>query len=350
MPTLLYNNVNDADFVGMDDLYVAKKKYLNKVKSNRKQASNADTIKYMINSNYASTADPNIVNETVKGLKLLYNKNIDLMIKLKNKFSEDLSGGPATGLTPSLLLPPTKSTKTTKTTKTTIAPIPPFSGTKTTAVPPIAPALPPTAPAFVPSAPTGATVGAFMATPIIPPAGATYASMASAGLVPTIAPSTPTGFRSGLATMLGLPPTTFGGTPPSGAGLYRNSYGGYYGGVLRINPDNEAGTSIMTLIDQIKNNDSLIQEILVSLIPIVNYISYKNFNEILALNKKFFDYFSPDKVPYRGVHINYPYTPIGVDFNIISRNLEELYDDYDDNVIRDLIPKLVRAYSYTKNE
>ena len=347
MPTLLYNNVNDADYVGMDDLYVAKKKYLNKVKSNRKRASNDDTIKYMINSNYASTADPNIVNETIKGLKLLYNKNIDLMIRLKNKFSEDISG--------SLTLP-SKSTKTTKTTKTTIAPIPPFSGTKTTAVPPIAPALPPTAPAFVPSAPTGTaptgtTVGAFMATPIVPPAGATYASMASAGLVPTIAPpASPTGFRSGLATMLGLPPTTFGGTPPSGAGLHRNFYGGYYGGALKINPDNEAGTSIMTLIDQIKNNNSLIQEILVSLIPVVNYISYKNFNEILALNKKFFDYFSPDKVPYRGIHINYPLAPVGVDYNIISRNLEELYDDYDDNVIRDLIPKLVRAYSYTKNE
>ena len=106
MPTLLYNNVNDADFVGMDDLYVAKKKYLNKVKSNRKQASNADTIKYMINSNYASTADPNIVNETIKGLKLLYNKNIDLMIRLKNKFSEDLGGAPIG------LVPPTKTTKT----------------------------------------------------------------------------------------------------------------------------------------------------------------------------------------------------------------------------------------------
>lgn len=323
---LYYNRVlQDEDKTGMDELNMAKKRLINN-RSIKRRISNDDyRVNTLMSSNYKNTVDPKLVEENVKSIKVLYNKNIDLMIKLKNTFTQDTGGAPPPIPASMIPLPPPP-----------VAAIIP-------AAPPPAPPIPPPPPMAPP--PPAAAAPAYMPVALPPAAAAAPAAFIGPAPAPVVAPSGLTG----LAAYFGF----LGGPPaPPAAGAGRRSKKGYRGGVLKVVEKYGIGTDIITLIDQIQRIDDLIKEQLYLLFPTIDYISFKSFNEIIALHNKFYLMFNADIVPYHPSQVSVPMVPSlsSIDFMEIIDRLNTLYVVYSNEFASNLIPKLINTYNTSYRE
>jgi hypothetical protein len=323
---LYYNRVlQDEDKTGMDELNMAKRRLIN-ARSIKQRISNDDyRISTLMSSNYKNSVDPKTVEENVKEIKVLYNKNIDLMIKLKNTFTPDMGGAP--GPIPAGVIP--------------VAPPPPVAALIPAA--PAPPAIIPPPPPPPPPPPAVAPPAPYVAPPP-PPAVAPP-------IAPLPAPAVPHIF-SGIGHYLGLYGPAAPAPPPagSGAGLKRTRTrkgGNMKGGVLKIVEKYGIGADMVNYIDLIQRNNDLIKERMYLLFPTVNYLSFKSFNELISLHNKFYLMFDPNIVPY---HISQVSVPLvmsltTIDFMEILDRLTTLFVVYANEFARNLIPRLITSYN-----
>jgi len=178
------------------------------------------------------------------------------------------------------------------------------------------------APAGMPPAPP---VG-FLPPPPPPPIAAPAPIVPAAA--PAAAPAAGPSMMSSLGSLVGL---------MSGSSKPRTKRGGRVAFIEKYG----VGTDILTLIDTISNNNSLIKTDMMKLISYLQFLTPANVYEITELHNQFYNYFNEDIIPYRMRHIYPPISSIiGVPFMDIIDKLNELYVNYSNEFNSFLIPKL----------
>ena len=283
MPVLYqqyYNNFSPD----MNNQFLSKQYAVNKIQSNSRVFNDNLYLKGLQTNAYNQPIDSKILSDTVDNVKKLYKNNIELMIKLKNKFTSSIGGVPPAP--PAAILPP-------------------------------APSVPPL---IMPIAPIA---------PVIPSPTSSHGMTPLPSPVSTVpAPS----MMSSLGSLFGL---------MSGSGAIKKSRGRKKGGAVRLVETYGIGTEITTLIDTIQNNNNLLKIELLKLLSYQQYLTPTNIKDITDLHYKFFSYFNENIIPYRVSHLIPPMTSLaGIDFLNIIDKLNELYVNYANEFSLFIIPKL----------
>lgn len=321
MPTLIYRNLTDDDMTGMDNLNIAKKKFIRKVRGDRDIIESDVRMKEL--STQYEAIDKKLLEDNVKGVKSLYRENIKLMLKLKNKFTTELA---SSSIPPPAVRPPPPPPPPSV--------IPPFRLPFIPAVPSIpapsrsarvvSPAPAPSPRSSVPPPPRSARVVSASPAPdvpSIPPAPAPAPPRSARVVRPSIS-----SIMSSLGDMFGS---------------------GMKGGKVAIIETMGIGLEITTLSNLITNNLSIIREALELIISNYQFVKSKDINDILILDKKFRGFFNENVVPYDRDDIEpfYDEEKIATPYDDIVNNLVMLYAYYEGNFMEYLIPALEKIVS-----
>lgn len=301
MPTLIYRNLTDDDMTGMDNLNIAKKKFIRKVRGDRDIIESDVRMKEL--SKQYETIDKKLLEDNIKGVKTLYQENIKLMLKLKNKFSSSPIGF-----------------------RTRLVDFDEFEDYGS--VPPSPRSIPPASSPRVrlPTPPSSSSPAP--AVPSIPPPARVRLPASTGALSPR---PPPTSFLGAVGSVFGL-------------GIKR-------GGKVHIVDTMGVNVDITTLANLIYNNLTILYDALILIISNYQFIKSKDISEILKLDKKFRALFNEDLVPYHPDHIimmdySQNVSPYYAD---IIYELENLYEEYNRLFINNLIPSLENILlSYVK--